>query len=58
MQKWFEMPCQWLESEAGAELFTRSELHTKMIELGVNLRYTLARDSVGAMQRVCLLHRN
>ena len=32
MQKWFEMLCQWLESEASAELFTVCELHSKMVE--------------------------
>lgn len=32
MQKWFEMLCQWLESKAGGELFTLSELHSKMVE--------------------------
>ena len=32
MLQWFEMLCQWLESEAGAELYTLSELHAKMVE--------------------------
>ena len=30
--KWFEMLYQWLESEAGAEMYTLSELHAKMAE--------------------------
>ena len=32
MNKWFEMLCHWLEVEAGGELFTVSELHSKMME--------------------------
>ncbi len=32
MLQWFEMLCQWLEYEAGAELYTLSELHAKMVE--------------------------
>ena len=32
MLKWFDMLCQWLESKAGAELFTLGELHSKMVE--------------------------
>ena len=32
MLQWFEMLCRWLESEAGAELSTLSELHAKMVE--------------------------
>ena len=30
--KWFQMLYQWLESEAGAEMYTLSELHAKMEE--------------------------
>ncbi len=30
------MLCQWLESEAGAELYTHSESHVKMIEFSGN----------------------
>lgn len=44
MQKWFEKLCQWLESEAGAELFTLSELHSKMVEFaGKSEVYTIRR---------------
>ena len=32
MMHWFQMLCQWLESEADAELYTLAELHDKMIE--------------------------
>ena len=30
MMHWFRMLCQWLESEADAELYTLAELHDKM----------------------------
>ncbi len=29
---WFRLLIQWLESESGAELYTLSELHSKMVE--------------------------
>ena len=32
MLQWFEMLLQWLESEAGAELYTLAELQAKMEE--------------------------
>ena len=33
MLQWFELLIQWLESESGAELYTLTELHSKMTEL-------------------------
>ena len=33
MLYWFQMLCQWLESEADAELYTLTELHAKMVEV-------------------------
>ncbi len=36
MLQWFKVLCQWLESEAGAELYTLSELHVKMVEFSGN----------------------
>ena len=32
MLKWFNILVEWLESESGAELYTITELHSKMIE--------------------------
>ena len=32
MLKWFNILVEWLESESGAELYTITELHFKMIE--------------------------
>jgi len=32
MMHWYQMPCEWLESEADAELYTLVELHNKMTE--------------------------
>ena len=32
MSQWFEMLCNWLESEGEADLYTLAELHSKMIE--------------------------
>ena len=31
--KWFKLLINWLESESGAELYTLTELHSKMVEL-------------------------
>ena len=44
MLYWFHMLCQWLESEADAELYTLAELHAKMEEFssGSNV-YTIKR---------------
>ncbi len=40
----FQMLCQWLESEADAELYTLTELHAKMVEFSGGLEvYTLKR---------------
>ena len=36
MLQWFEMLCPWIKSEACAELYTLSELHTKMVEFSDN----------------------
>ena len=33
MLHWFQMLCQWLESNPEAELYTLTELHAKMVEL-------------------------
>ena len=33
MLQWFKLLIQWLESESGAELYTLTELHSKMTEL-------------------------
>ncbi len=41
MLQWFKMLIQWLESESGAELYTLTELHDKMVEFLVSLRFTL-----------------
>ncbi len=44
MLYWFQMLCQWLESEADAELYTLTELHAKMVEFSGGLEvYTLKR---------------
>lgn len=32
MLKWFKVLIEWLESESGAELYTLTELHSKMVE--------------------------
>ena len=32
MLKWFKALIEWLESECGAELYTLTELHSKMVE--------------------------
>ena len=32
MLKWFKALIEWLESESGAELYTLTELHSKMVE--------------------------
>ncbi len=32
MLHWFQRLCQWLESEADAELYTLTELRAKMVE--------------------------
>ena len=32
MLKWFKVLIKWLESESGAELYTLTELHSKMVE--------------------------
>lgn len=32
MLKWFKVLVEWLESESGAELYTLTELHSKMVE--------------------------
>ena len=32
MLKWFNILVEWLESESGAELYTITELHSRMIE--------------------------
>ena len=32
MLKWFKAFIEWLESESGAELYTLTELHSKMVE--------------------------
>ncbi len=32
LMHWFGLLIQWLESESGAELYTLSELHSKMVE--------------------------
>ena len=37
MLHWFQMLCQWLESEADAELYTLAELHDKMTEFSGGL---------------------
>ena len=40
----FQRLCQWLESEADAELYTLTELHAKMVEFsGGSDVYTLKR---------------
>lgn len=33
MLHWFQILCQWLESESDAELYTLAEFHAKMEEL-------------------------
>lgn len=33
MLEWFKILIEWLESESGAELYTVTELHSKMVEL-------------------------
>jgi hypothetical protein len=33
LMHWFGLLISWLESESGAELYTLSELHSKMVEL-------------------------
>ena len=44
MLQWFKMLCQWLESEAGAESYTLTELHDKMKEISDNSEvYTIKR---------------
>ena len=44
MLQWFEKLCQWLEIEAGADLYTLTELHDKMIEFsGGTQVYTVKR---------------
>ena len=44
MLQWFKMLCQWLESEAGAESYTLTELHNKMKEISDNSEvYTVKR---------------
>ena len=44
MLQWFEKLCQWLEIEAGADLYTLTELHDKMIEFsGGTEVYTVKR---------------
>ena len=44
MLYWFQRLCQWLESEADAELYTLTELHAKMVEFsGGSDVYTLKR---------------
>ena len=44
MLHWFKMLCQWLESEAGAESYTLTELHDKMQEISDNSEvYTVKR---------------
>jgi len=37
MMHWFQVLCQWLESEADAELYTLAELHDKMTEFSGGL---------------------
>ena len=44
MLQWFDMLCQWLESEAGAETYMLTELQNKMKEFSVTLKFTLLRD--------------
>lgn len=36
MLQWFKMLCHWLESEAGVESYTLTELHDKMKEISDN----------------------
>ena len=44
MLQWFKMLCQWLESEAGAESYTLTELHNKMKKISDNSEvYTVKR---------------
>ena len=44
MLHWFKILCQWLESEAGAESYTLTELHDKMKEISDNSEvYTVKR---------------
>ena len=44
MLYWFKMLCQWLESEAGAESYTLTELHDQMKEISDNSEvYTVKR---------------
>ena len=44
MLKWFKVLIEWLESESGAELYTLTELHSKMVKFSDgNDAYTMKR---------------
>ena len=62
MLQWFKMLCQWLESEAGAESYTPTELHDKMKEISDNSDvYTVKRlkaKATGTLQRIHILCRS
>ena len=41
MMHWFNLLIMWFESESGAELYTLSELHSKMADFQMGLMYTV-----------------
>ena len=44
MLKWFKVLIEWLESESGADLYTLTELHSKMVKFSDgNDAYTMKR---------------
>lgn len=61
MRQWFEMLCDWLECEGDADLYTLSELHSKMTEFcGGSDVYTIKRlkqEVARSLQALCLFCR-
>ena len=53
MLYWFQRLCQWLETEADAELYTLMELHAKMSELADGAEVYTPNTGVSIPMRMC-----